>query len=177
MRAMLFDSETNGLVENHSMKLTYQPEIIEFYGCIADLKTGEIEREVDSLVRPSGNIPDKIISVTGITEIMLAEAPTFKDLAPTIIDLIEEAPIAIAHNASFDQELVNIELERIGRIVHWPRLLCTVEQTVHLLGVRLSLSNLHQHLFGELPAHVHRAKADTMTLLRCCVKLHEDGVL
>jgi len=171
------DSETNGLVENHSMKLNYQPEIIEFYGCIADLKTGEIEREVDALVRPAGQIPDKIVAVTGITELMLTEAPTFAQIADTIIDLIETAPLVIAHNASFDQELVDIELERIGKTVKWPRLLCTVEQTVHLMGVRLSLSNLHQHLFGELPAHVHRAKADTMTLLRCCVRLHEDGVL
>ena len=78
---------------------------------------------------------------------------------------------------SFDQEMIDIEAERLGQILRWQRLVCTVEQTVHLRGHRLSLSLLHQHLFDEPFAGAHRAKVDVAALIRCSVELHKRRVI
>jgi hypothetical protein len=39
------------------------------------------------------------------------------------------------------------------------------------------MSALHQHLFGEPFEGAHRAKQDTLALLRCCVELLHKGML
>jgi hypothetical protein len=75
-------------------------------------------------------------------------------------------------------EMVDIEFERLGRKAPWPpRKVCTVEATVHLLGYRLSLQNLHKHLFGENFDEAHRAKVDVEALVRCCVELRKREVI
>jgi DNA polymerase III alpha subunit (gram-positive type) len=83
----------------------------------------------------------------------------------------------IAHNASFDQEAINIEANRLGRIIKWPTCRCSVEQTIHLKGKRLTLGALHEHLFGARFDDAHRARADVMALVRCCCELHKRGEL
>jgi DNA polymerase-3 subunit alpha len=108
---------------------------------------------------------------------MLTNVPTFTKVADRIIAMIEGAPLVISHNASFDQEVLDIEAARLGRQIHWPRLLCTVEQTVHLTGKRLTLTDLHNLLFEEKFADAHRAKADTQALIRCCRELVRRGEL
>lgn len=186
MKAVLFDTETSGLVRNRTLKLDSQPEVIEFYACLADLKKGKITKEYDTLIKPAKPLLDKpalgekrtITDITGITNKMLEKAKPFKDHAKAIMKMLTAAPIVIAHNASFDKDMIEIELERIGvKDFKWPRLVCTVEQTIHMKGFRLSMSNLHQELFGEPFAGAHRAKADVAALLRCCVELHKRDIL
>ena len=54
MKAVIFDTETTGLVKNRTIKLDNQPEIIEFYGALVDLgKKGKILKEVDTLIKPN----------------------------------------------------------------------------------------------------------------------------
>ena len=177
MIALLFDTETDGLVENHVIPLDRQPHIIEWYSCVADLSTGEVLDELDLLIRPSAPISEDITRITHITNEMLEGKPRFLEVAPQIMSAILKAPMAIAHNASFDQEMLQLEFERIGLNLVWPPLLCTVEQTIHLKGFRLSLTALHEHLFGEPFPEAHRAKSDVQALLRCCVELHKRGGL
>lgn len=185
MLAVVFDTETNGLISNHSIKLEKQPSIIEFYGCLADLSTGEIKSELDQLIKPPAPLLEvvapgerrTITEITGITNEMLNDKPKFSLVAPQIAQFIEQAPAVIAHNASFDREMVDIEFERLGQHLVWPRVICAVEATIHLKGFRLSLTALHEHLFGVPFAGAHRAKQDVAALLKCCVKLYEDGAL
>ena len=44
MRLLIFDTETSGLVQTRLVPLKKQPSIIEFYGCVVDLATGEVFR-------------------------------------------------------------------------------------------------------------------------------------
>lgn len=175
MKALCFDTETSGLVFNRSLKIDRQPHIIEFYGCIVDFRTGEIERELDLLIRPPLKLTKEIIKITKITDEMLQDAPVFSQVADDIAKMIEGAELVIAHNASFDQEITDIEFERLGKTIQWPKLLCTVEATVHLNGFRLSLTALHEKLFGKPFPEAHRAKHDVQALTRCCVELYKRG--
>lgn len=180
----LFDTETTGLVQNRSVKLAKQPEVIQFYGCIADLDTGEIVEEHGTFIKPRIPLSDEpppgsrktITQITGITNDMLAGAPSFSGAADPIFKIIEAGKKCIAHNLSFDKDMIEIEAERIGRTVTWPsEMVCTVEQTIHILGYRLSLSNLHLHLFGEAFKGAHLADVDVKALLRCVVELRKRG--
>jgi hypothetical protein len=73
--------------------------------------------------------------------------------------------------------MVDIEAQRLGIELRWPRLVCTVEQTIALKGYRLSLENLHKELFGEPFEGAHRAKADVAALTRCCRELFKRGMI
>jgi DNA polymerase III alpha subunit (gram-positive type) len=178
MLALLYDTETTGLISNHTIKLTHQPHIIEFYGCVADLKSGEVIREVHHLIKPPIEIDQEIIDITTITNDDVSKSPSFDKVSGEIFKFIEEAPILIAHNASFDKEIMDLEAERLKRTINWPRkILCTVEQTIALKGMRLTLSDLHNFLFGETFSGAHRANVDVKALLRCCVELHKRDII
>lgn len=177
MKALVLDTETTGLTSNRVLRIDMQSEIIDFYGCIVDLASGEIESELDLLIKPKLGIPEKITKITTITNEMVADAPPFETVAPAIQALIESAPLAIAHNMAFDKEVIDIEFQRLGVALNWPHAICTVEQTAHLKGYRLSMSDLHKLLFEAQFAGAHRAKVDTAALVRCCVELHKRAVL
>lgn len=178
MKAVIFDTETTGLIDNHLLKLDKQPEVIEFYACTVDLETGELSWQVDLLIKPKRAIDDEITKITGITQDMVKDAPPFAECAPVIRQILESERYVIAHNLSYDIEIIDMEFERVGaQKVAWPRLLCTVEQTIHLKGFRLGLSQLHEHLFGEAFAGSHRAKVDVQALVRCCVELYKRDLL
>lgn len=175
MIALLLDTETTGLIDNHTIKLEHQPHVIEFYSCLADLDTGGVIDEIDEIIRPpsSDSISEEITRITGITWEMVSNRPSFVDVSPRIVASIEAAPMIVAHNLSFDMEMIDLELERMGVKVRWPRRkICTVEQTIYVRGHRLNLSALHEMLFKEKFSGAHRAKVDVQALLRCCVELH-----
>jgi DNA polymerase III epsilon subunit-like protein len=152
---------------------------------LVDLKSGHIFGEYETLIKPSKPLSDipapgdkkTITKITGITNEMLEGAPSFKDVADKIIRRIEDAPATITHNHSFDKEMLDIEAERIGLKIRWPRSICTIEQTIVMKGYRLSMGALHQLLFDEKFEGAHRAKVDVTALTRCCVELLKRGVL
>lgn len=179
MRALIFDCETSGLVPNRTITDGKLPEIVEFCGFLVNLPEGIVIDEVDTLIKPTRGIDErsKAAEATGITNDMVRDAPTFRQAFPRIRAIIEAAPMAIAHNATFDQEMIDIEAKRIGESIRWPRLMCTVEQTMHLKGVRLPLSDLHELLFGLKFAGAHRARVDVEALVRCVAELMKRDVL
>lgn len=185
MIAAIFDTETTGLIQNHTIKIDQQAEVIEFYGAVVDLSSGEIHNECEHLIKPRIALSDippfgskKTISqITGISNEMLAGCPTFKDVADEIERFFLPAPFAIAHNVSFDMEMIDMEYERLGRSITWPRAICTVEATAHIKGGRLSMTKLHKYLFDKDFPDAHRAKPDTQALIRCCVELYRRGNL
>jgi DNA polymerase-3 subunit epsilon len=149
------------------------------------LKTGKILNKYHTLIRPSKPLSDKpepggkktITQITGITNEMLTSAPRFKSVAGKIFTIIEKAPVVIAHNLGFDSEMLDIEAERIGREIAWPRKICSVEATIAMKGKRLSLTNLYLELFGEKFEDAHRAENDVNALTQCCIELFKRGML
>lgn len=183
---LAFDTETTGLVGNHTIRIDKQPHIIEFYGCLFNLQSGETIAELDLLIRPPQPLSDQPIfgekktttQITGISNEMLSSCPTFPAVADQLFTFIQQQPALLAaHNLSYDKEMLDLEAERLNRTINWPRGICTVEQTVHLKGHRLTLPALHEHLFNEKFADAHRAKTDTQALVRCLLELHKRGII
>lgn len=179
MQALIFDTETTGLIKSRLVPLDRQVEIIELYAALVDMDTGEIMDDFDSLFKPQTPINEKskAHSKVKIGNAMLERAPRFATHAGLIKAIIEVSPLVLAHNVAFDMEMVDIEFERLGQTIQWPKAICTVEQTVHLECRRLSLTKLHKHLFGKGFRDAHRAKADTQALIKCACELYKRGVI
>jgi ATP-dependent DNA helicase DinG len=185
MIAVIFDTETTGLIQNHSMSLNQQPEVIEFYAAQVELETGKIIREYDTLIKPSRKLSDvpafgdkkTITQMTGITNEMLEDQPSFKDVADNIRSILLQGEYVIAHNVSFDCEMIDIEYERLKQSLMWPEVICTVEASAYLNGGRLSLTKLHEYLFGTQFKDAHRAKPDCQALIRCTLELFKRGAI
>lgn len=178
MRAFVFDTETSGLIDTHRIPLNKQPSIIEFYGATIDPLSEDQFSEIDLLIKPPKEISEEITKITGITNEMLKDAPAFGFVADRIKSQIEAADVVIAHNLSFDMEITDLEFERLGAKVNWPKSrICTVEQTIHLKGHRLNLMGLHELLFKSRFEEAHRARNDVAALIRCVVELYRRGEL
>src|SRR5687768_5869093 len=68
-----------------------------------------IVHRFESLIKPTVPIPYYIQVLTGISNDMVAEAPGFEEIAPTIYDLLKDA-IFVAHNVNFDYSFLKHHL-------------------------------------------------------------------
>lgn len=99
---ILFDIETTGLDSEYD-------EIIEI-GAIKVRNTKE-NGEFHSLVKPKHRIDDFITDLTGITNEMVKDAPSIKDVLPLFVDFIGE-DILVGHNVNFDINFIYDNLVR-----------------------------------------------------------------
>lgn len=77
-----------------------------------------------TLVNPGVRIPPFIQSLTGITDAMVEEAPTFAQVAKPLLELLDGA-VFVAHNVRFDHGFVLNELARLD-VALKVKTLCTV---------------------------------------------------
>ncbi len=89
---VVFDLETTGL-SNATC------EIIEIGAVL--IRAGEVLSRYGTFVKPKTEIPPDITRLTGITNEMVADAPTIEDVLPEFLAYIGNRPL-IAHNANFD---------------------------------------------------------------------------
>lgn len=175
MKTLLFDTETTGLVKNRLVPLARQPKIVELFGLSLE---DEIESvEINQLFNPGYALDKDVTRITNITDEMLSSAPAFSEKAETIKNSIERHDEVVAHNLSFDKTMVDLEMERAGLKIKWPRLICTVEATEHLKGYRLNLNALHHFLFGEEFTGAHRAENDVRAMAKCFVELRKREIV
>ncbi|BAL24039.1 3'-5' exonuclease family protein [Azoarcus sp. KH32C] len=120
-------------------------------------------REWSSLVRPDNRIPPSIEQLTGISNEMVADAPTFAELADTLLDRLQDR-VFVAHNARFDHGFIRAAFRRIG-IDFRPKVLCTVR-----LSRRMYPEERHHNLDVLIARHGlqidarHRALADAQAI-------------
>lgn len=87
------------------------------------LREGEAPREWSTLVKPPQPIPPEIAALTGITNDMVRDAPSFAQVAEELSDLLEGA-VLVAHNARFDYAFLKQAYAREGCAFFVPTL-CT----------------------------------------------------
>lgn len=114
----------------------------------------------DSLINPNKPIPPFIVNLTGITNDMVKDAPTFEEVAEKI-DQITENCIIVAHNVNFDYGFIRNEFRKIGKSFVRKKL-CTVRLS------RQILPNLYSYSLGKIAQQLgykiegrHRAAGDT----------------
>lgn len=115
--------------------------------------------EYSSLVNPETPIDSFVAALTGITDDMVSDAPSFEDIVPTI-DRLTKGRVFVAHNARFDYGFIKQEYRRLGKTFQ-RRHLCTVKLSKKLLPghASYSLGKLCKDL--EIPIkNRHRAMGD-----------------
>src|SRR5512142_1570890 len=80
--------------------------------------------EWSSLVDPETPIPPAIQALTGITDAMVAAAPTFSRIAADVLEMLSGC-VFVAHNARFDYGFLKHAFARVARTFS-ARVLCTV---------------------------------------------------
>jgi DNA polymerase-3 subunit epsilon len=128
--------------------------------------------EWSSLVHPGVPIPAEIQWLTGITNEMVRDAPSFAALAQDLYDRLDGA-VFVAHNARFDYGFLRAEFARAG-LNYLAKTLCTVRLSRHLYPDRTphTLDAIIERfsLGGE---QRHRALGDARVLWRLLQKLAE----
>ena len=132
-----------------------------------------------SLINPECRIPGYIESLTGITNQMVANAPTFAQLAEQIQQLLA-GHIFVAHNARFDYGFIKNAFRRAGRD-YKATMLCTVKLSRRLYPQhqRHGLDYLIQR-HGLIMQDRHRAYDDAHALLQfwqCVCREHDHKII
>lgn len=115
--------------------------------------------EYSTLINPEVPIPVYITDITNIDDHMVADAPTFSEVARDIHDLLQDT-VFVAHNVNFDYGFLREAFERVG-LNFRPKRMCTVKTSrkfIPGLG-SYSLGNLCRHLGISNHAR-HRAMGD-----------------
>lgn len=126
---------------------------------LVEVDCGRHAGEWSSLVNPQRRIPPSIQTLTGINDAMVAEAPTFDQLAPDLYDRLADK-VLVAHNARFDYGFLRQEFQRAG-LAFRAKTLCTVK-----LSRRLYPEHAHHNLDSLIARHHldcrarHRALGD-----------------
>ena len=133
----------------------------------------------ESLVNPHVPIPYFIQRLTGIDNKMVANAPSFEEIAGQVFELLQDK-IFVAHNVNFDYSFVKHHLLSAGYDLDTKKL-CTVRLARKVLpGLNgYSLGKLTQRLGINHGMH-HRAGGDAMAtadLLAIIVEKDTDGVI
>jgi len=116
-------------------------------------------REWASLVNPMTRIPEFIEHLTGISNAMVAAAPTFAELADEVRRRLD-GRLFVAHNARFDYGFLKNEFARLG-VDFRATVLCTVKLSRKLYPEhrKHSLDSLIER-YGLAAGDRHRALAD-----------------
>jgi len=171
---VIFDTETTGLPLPKTGPLDKQPRIIEL-GAVVVNKDGVV-RELNQMLNPEVEITEEITKITGITNEMLADKPTFTDFLPHLKEFFTDTQVLIAHNAPFDKKMLELDLERVECTdFPWPeQVVCTVQEYHSQFGKRPKLLELYERIMGFPLAQTHRALDDVKALHECIAK---DGFL
>ena len=144
-----FDIETTGL------KVTR--EAITEIGAVV-LKNGEITETFQTFVNPGRRLTPEIIGLTGITDAMLADAPSLKEALTAFLQFVNGRVLA-AHNAEFDISFIRAGCRKVG-LEFEPTYIDSLILAQNLLPElhKYKLDIVAEHL--DLPAFNHHRASD-----------------
>ena len=139
MREIVLDTETTGLDPAAGHR------VVEL-GCIELLNTVATGRSLQLYLNPEMPMPTAAQEIHGLTDAFLADKPLFAEKAEEFLEFIGDAQLVI-HNAQFDLNFLNSELERLKR----PKITNAYVDTVSIArrkfpGQRASLDALCERL-------------------------------
>lgn len=134
------------------------------------VRNGEIVDEFSTLVNPLMTIPAFITDITGIDNVMVYNAPTAREIVPSVQEFLADATFT-AHNAAFDWAFVSHTARRERGIELVNNRLCTVKLSHRILPLlpSKSLAPVARHLDIDIPQR-HRASGDAFATARILLK-------
>jgi DNA polymerase III epsilon subunit-like protein len=209
MLVIIFDTETTGLPQTKILNndtLDLWPYIVQFSYIIYDTDINAIMKVKDSIIK----IPENIIiteentSFHGITnEISLLKGVSIEDVIHEFFSDIKNVELIIAHNITFDINMLKVELLRLtnnktelfkefinekylshSKLIK--NLYCTMQESIYTCNIVSTYKNgrkytkypklveLCQHLFNETPINLHNSLNDVVVTLRCFMKINYD---
>jgi DNA polymerase-3 subunit epsilon len=159
---IFLDLETTGMTATHD-------RITEIG--LVEVANGEFVGRWGQLVNPEKSIPPFIQSLTGITNEMVQDAPTFAQLAPELFQRLA-GKVLVAHNARFDYGFLKNEFGRLD-MSYRSRVLCTAKLSRKLFPEhrRHNLDSLIERHGLNCSAR-HRALGDAEVLWQFLQKVY-----
>ena len=161
---VVFDVETTGL-DNA------KDEIIEIGAC--KIKNGKIIEVFSTFVKPSKKIPAEITELTGITEEMVADAPTINYILPDFYKFCYNTTI-VAHNLPFDMGFIHNVAKKFSYNFNHSTM-DTLEMSRKKIGglKNYKLGTIVDHL-GIVLENAHRAVNDATATAKVFIKLMQN---
>ena len=190
---IVFDTETTGKAKNFSAPITdfnNWPRMVQIAWKVFDRNGIEIDSQ-NLIIKPQGFIiPDDVIKIHRISnERAKQEGIPLRDALEKFSNAIKNSKYLIAHNISFDENVVGCEYLREGmhNCVRDIQHIDTMKLTTEFVGIPNSrgrsgfkypsMTELHYKLFNRGFEGAHDALVDVEALARCFFKLQEIGVL
>lgn len=157
MKLAYFDAETTGTDP-------YKDRIVEL--AILVVVDGVVEAQLDTLVNPQLPIPEEASEIHGITDEMVANAPTMQDIAEEVWRMVEGTTLVGYNIRRFDTPLLATELSRCGlpggKLLDQPEI--DLYRLWHELEPRTLEGAFRRFLGREMEGTAHRAGDDTEEL-------------
>ncbi len=188
---LIFDTETTGLPKNYKAPVTDTdnwPRCIQIAWQLHDSMGNLIENQ-DFLISPDGfDIPFQSEQIHGISTALATERGVpLQESLDAFVEALNKAEFVVGQNIDFDINVMGCELHRMqvdSPLLDLPVLDTCTEKTAQLCQLpggrggkfKLpTLTELHEHLFGEPFAEAHNATADVEATTRCFLELIRIG--
>ena len=187
---LFFDTETTGLPKNWQAPvsdLNNWPRLVQLAYLYYDGEGNKISTG-DFIIKPDGfTIPTAASNVHRITtERAIAEGQAITFVLQRFAALVSEAKHLVAHNMSFDENIIGAEFIRHGmpNLIQSKHKICTMKSSIDFCAIAgqygykwPKLSELHYKLFREDFAEAHNAAADINATARCFWELKRQGII
>ena len=187
---LFFDTETTGIPRNYKAPVTdlaNWPRVVQLAFLSADAQ-GTILAAEEYIIVPDGFvIPPDAARVHGITtERALAEGVPLTAALDDFAGALQAATALVAHNISFDTNILGAEFLRAKRPNPLPgkKQICTMQSATDYCAIPgpygnkwPTLTQLHAKLFNEPLPNAHAALADVLACAKCFFELQKRGVI
>lgn len=163
---IVFDFETTGLSPKSGHRSIEIGAVLVENGIFTD--------KFQALMNPGKKIPSNIEKYTGITNKMIADAPSNAEVMLNFAKFIGKTPL-IAHNASFDKQFLEHELKLINKTAAQP-IACSlmVARRVYQEAPNHKLKTLIELNKIKVSGDFHRALADAEMTTHLWMKMRQD---
>ncbi len=185
---LFFDTETTGLPRNWKApisQLSNWPRVVQLAWLLYDEEEQLLEAQ-DYIVYPQDfQIPASVVRIHGISQAKaLAEGIPIHQVLDQFLQSLDQAEVLVAHNISFDQNILGAELLRANypnSLATMPSI-CTMRSTANYCRIPNkygykwpTLSELHYSIFRKGFKNAHNAAVDIQITAKCFWALRKMG--
>lgn len=200
MKVLVFDTETTGLPKRTAGKknpspydTTAWPYIIQLSYILYDTEKHTILIDHDHIIKIPAHceLTERSVELHGITrDKSQQDGIDIKDAIELFNICLREADMIVAHNISFDKQMMLVECIRyrapyLFKFKKADQFFCTMKKSVDLCKIPVvckvsqeilyykypRLSELHIKLFNTTPQNTHNSFVDILICLRCYIMM------